>query len=88
MREVQRRGVTIDLCRDCRGVYLDRGELDKLLDTIAAEPPQPVIEDHTPRDAPGRHRKSEDPWRDDRDNQWEKKRRRRRGWLEELFDLD
>jgi uncharacterized protein len=28
----ERRGVEIDYCPDCRGVWLDRGELDKLVD--------------------------------------------------------
>lgn len=28
---VDRSGVTIDACRSCRGIWLDRGELDKLL---------------------------------------------------------
>ncbi|MDI1246971.1 MAG: zf-TFIIB domain-containing protein, partial [Rhodoferax sp.] len=27
-----RQGVEIDYCPDCRGIWLDRGELDKLLD--------------------------------------------------------
>lgn len=31
MREVDRDGVTIDICPQCKGVWLDRGELDKLL---------------------------------------------------------
>jgi Zn-finger nucleic acid-binding protein len=31
MREVNRRGVLIDVCPECRGVWLDGGELDKLL---------------------------------------------------------
>lgn len=31
MREVDRRGVRIDVCPECRGVWLDGGELDKLL---------------------------------------------------------
>lgn len=29
---VERRGVTIDACPRCRGVWLDRGELDKLIE--------------------------------------------------------
>ncbi len=28
--EIDRRGVTIDLCKKCRGVWLDRGELEKI----------------------------------------------------------
>lgn len=31
MRELERRGVLIDVCPECRGVWLDGGELDKLL---------------------------------------------------------
>ena len=31
MREVPRRGVKIDVCPECRGVWLDSGELEKLL---------------------------------------------------------
>ncbi len=34
MREVERNGVTIDICPDCKGVWLDRGELEKLLGDI------------------------------------------------------
>ena len=33
--EVERSGVRIDACRTCRGVWLDRGELDKLLEREA-----------------------------------------------------
>jgi Zn-finger nucleic acid-binding protein len=31
MQEVRRHGVEIDICPKCRGVWLDRGELEKLL---------------------------------------------------------
>lgn len=30
MKEVERDGVLIDVCPNCKGVWLDRGELDKL----------------------------------------------------------
>ena len=34
----ERQGVEIDFCPDCRGVWLDRGELDKIIErTHAAE---------------------------------------------------
>ena len=35
----ERGGVEIDYCPECRGVWLDRGELDKILDRAAAESP-------------------------------------------------
>ncbi len=34
-----RQGVEIDYCPDCRGVWLDRGELDKLLERAATTAP-------------------------------------------------
>jgi uncharacterized protein len=33
----ERQGVEIDYCPRCRGVWLDRGELDKILERSAAE---------------------------------------------------
>ena len=33
----ERQGVEIDYCPKCRGVWLDRGELDKILERSAAE---------------------------------------------------
>ena len=33
----ERSGVEIDYCPKCRGVWLDRGELDKIIDRSAAE---------------------------------------------------
>lgn len=34
----ERNGVEIDYCPRCRGVWLDRGELDKIIDRAAAAP--------------------------------------------------
>jgi len=44
MQAVQRAGVEFDMCPKCRGVWLDRGELEKLMamereDAQAAAPP-------------------------------------------------
>jgi Zn-finger nucleic acid-binding protein len=35
MRQYERSGVTIDQCTECRGVFLDRGELEKLFEAEA-----------------------------------------------------
>jgi len=32
MREVAKEGVLIDICPNCKGVWLDRGELEKLME--------------------------------------------------------
>ena len=34
----ERSGVEIDYCPQCRGVWLDRGELDKIIDRSAPPP--------------------------------------------------
>lgn len=34
MREVQKNDILIDICPACKGVWLDRGELDKLMEGV------------------------------------------------------
>lgn len=36
MRTTKRNGIHVESCPDCRGIFLDRGELDRLLDLEAA----------------------------------------------------
>ena len=38
----ERQGIEIDYCPTCRGVWLDRGELDKIIDRAAPEAPASV----------------------------------------------
>jgi len=38
----ERQGVEIDYCPTCRGVWLDRGELDKIIERSAQEAPGPL----------------------------------------------
>jgi Zn-finger nucleic acid-binding protein len=81
-----RQNVEIDYCPQCRGVWLDRGELDKIIERSAAElapatPPQPQPQP-TPRAADYRpdHRQPH-YGHDDR-----YKYKRKKSFLEELFD--
>jgi uncharacterized protein len=37
MREVNKEGILIDVCSQCRGVWLDRGELEKLTNLLASD---------------------------------------------------
>ena len=64
-----RQGIEIDYCPQCRGVWLDRGELDKLLERSVTQQPMRDtaarsnrdFEDTDLRGSPGqrpRHRKS------------------------------
>ena len=36
MRSYERSGLQVDQCSDCRGIFLDRGELEKLVDAEGA----------------------------------------------------
>jgi Zn-finger nucleic acid-binding protein len=38
----ERSGIEIDYCPDCRGVWLDRGELDKIIERSSAQNTQPT----------------------------------------------
>ena len=46
-----RQGIEIDYCPQCRGVWLDRGELDKIIERTAnlAPPPQAAQPQQPPR---------------------------------------
>lgn len=41
MTNIQRSGIEIDVCPQCRGVWLDRGELEKLLQPLREEAAAP-----------------------------------------------
>jgi Zn-finger nucleic acid-binding protein len=81
LRIAERQGVEIDYCPQCRGVWLDRGELDKILErggSLAERANDPAPQ-----------------WRreHDRDRDWDSDarrdpRRRRRSFLDDLFDFD
>jgi Zn-finger nucleic acid-binding protein len=36
MRQYERSGIHVDQCTECRGIFLDRGELERLVDAEAA----------------------------------------------------
>lgn len=52
----ERSGIEIDYCPTCRGVWLDRGELDKIIERGAAQmaPPPPPSPAPPPRMEPER----------------------------------
>ena len=84
----ERSGVEIDYCPQCRGVWLDRGELDKIIDRAATAystpPPAPAYsppDDRDRRDDRGRY--------DDRDRSDDRgRKRKKRSFLDDLFDFD
>jgi len=94
----ERQGIEIDYCPQCRGVWLDRGELDKIIERSPAEysSTPPTRRDAEYSSAPPR-RENDDrdynrrPGHKDYDDDHSKdhyKRRKRGGFLGELFDFD
>jgi Zn-finger nucleic acid-binding protein len=79
----ERQGVEIDYCPQCRGVWLDRGELDKLIErsstgTVAAPTPQP---NYPPN---GYARK--DDHHSSHLGSYGQEQHRKKSWLGEIFD--
>lgn len=74
----ERSGIEIDYCPDCRGVWLDRGELDKIIDRAASDvaPAAPAPQQPTGTGW-------SEPRRDDRQPY---RKKRKEHWLSELFD--
>ena len=75
MTQVGRGGVEFDMCPVCRGVWLDRGELEKLMEAGNGAPEPPPYRD-APRAYPAPDRDSYRPRdRDDDDYKYRKKKR-------------
>ena len=79
----ERSGIEIDYCPTCRGVWLDRGELDKIIERNAASsapqaamPPPPQQQHPHAQQAPWGHQP----------NYGHKPHKRRKSFLEDLFD--
>ena len=83
----ERQGVEIDYCPRCRGVWLDRGELDKILDRIDDD------DDDRPRRG---DRERSERGRDDRDGDWDDRdrgdhrphrKKKKSSFLSEIFEM-
>jgi uncharacterized protein len=91
-----RQGVEIDYCPACRGVWLDRGELDKIIDRVAVAAPASYADERRRYDADDDYRRRDHDRYDDyarRDDRYydrddDYRKRKRRGLLGELFDFD
>lgn len=81
-----RQGIEIDYCPTCRGIWLDRGELDKIIERNAADtapPPLPRAEGGRQAPYPPQQRYSDDYHDDYRRGGY---RKRKKSFLSELFD--
>jgi Zn-finger nucleic acid-binding protein len=78
----ERSGVEIDYCPKCRGVWLDRGELDKIIER--AQTPAPSFAPPPPQ---GGRTPDYLARRDDDEDDDRYKKKRKGGLLGELFDF-
>ena len=81
----ERSGIEIDYCPTCRGVWLDRGELDKIIDRSldqSSPAPSPAGRQPMPHQDGGYQRPGYTPptYSDQRP------KKRKESWLSELFD--
>lgn len=100
----ERQGIEIDYCPQCRGVWLDRGELDKIIERAT---PVPLPQGAVPQSAPPQPSALPQVWnqappsRDDYDSRRRRdddddddrrygynKKKKRTGLLGDLFDFD
>jgi len=81
----ERSGIEIDYCPRCRGIWLDRGELDKLLEKAAREP----LESDSSR--PRKESYGDRRYDYDKDRDYDKHKHpggyRKKSLLSELFDF-
>jgi Zn-finger nucleic acid-binding protein len=78
-----RQGIEVDYCPKCRGVWLDRGELDKIIERSADDRPAAPQQAERPR-----HRDDDDRHRDDRHyGSQQQPYRKKKSLLGELFDF-
>ena len=94
-----RGGVEIDYCPKCRGVWLDRGELDKIIERSLGGPaaapaptPQQAAKSHAApvyQPEPRAQYRDDDRRRDDDDDDYRygHKKKRRESFLSDLFDF-
>lgn len=87
MREIRRSGVLIERCVSCGGVFLDRGELEHLVEGERSYYDQPPR--HAERDVVRDDEYVDDDYDDDPGRRSGKRRQsRKRSFFEELLDFD
>lgn len=88
MHSYERNGIVVDQCTGCRGVLLDRGELERLVDAESAfmETAQHGRPGDDDDERSGRGHDDDDPRRDSRDYGSGRPGRRRGGFLGNILE--
>ena len=83
----ERQGIEIDYCPQCRGVWLDRGELDKIIERSTPSAAEPVRDSDDRRDRECRSRDYEYDREKRHDDYKKKKKKKPTSFLEDLFEF-
>lgn len=85
----ERQGIEIDYCPECRGIWLDRGELDKIIERSS----NPGFQNYQQKYHNDNHNHHDDynehgsPNQHDNQNKYgNNNQHRKKSWLNELFD--
>jgi hypothetical protein len=78
----ERQGIEIDYCPQCRGIWLDRGELDKLIERSAA--PQPVV---APQQPPHDYYAPTQEYEHGRGQKYDPRYKKKKSFLGDIFDF-
>ena len=77
MRRYERNGVDVDQCADCRGIFLDKGELERLTEAESSYYAASGDRGRQEGSRSGPHQDS---------GYGSHKKKKKRGFLEEMFD--
>lgn len=86
-----RQGIEIDYCPNCRGVWLDRGELDKIIERTAEYTPPPPQQQQPPPPQPDYYNKDKGYYDKDKRYPYNDpyyKHKKKKGFLSDFFDFD
>ncbi len=85
----ERQGIEIDYCPDCRGVWLDRGELDKIIERSAAQTTayvQPQPQPQPQYEQTGHNQQQYGKQHHDDHSYSQNGYHKKKSWISELFD--
>jgi uncharacterized protein len=87
LQMTERSGVEVDYCPRCRGIWLDRGELDKILERAEREL-RPAAGDFDREDRFRDRDRHDDDWRDrERSAGDDRPRKKRKSFLSEMLEF-
>ncbi|MES2668712.1 MAG: zf-TFIIB domain-containing protein [Patescibacteria group bacterium] len=90
LQMTERQGIEIDYCPACRGVWLDRGELDKMLDRAGESVPSRPSAPYQGHESPAPHPRMPEQSYDSRRSEsghYPQKKHRKESFMSDLFDF-